>query len=92
MQSCAPGNKGEHRNTPLTLFDSPAASPCCPSLLPFSGQLASTYLDAYLATGDVAFADVARGVLDYLRRDMTAPQGGILRRAGVLGPASLLSR
>lgn len=48
-----------------------------------AGQLASTYLDAYLATGEADFADAARGVLDYLRRDMTAPQGGFYRRARV---------
>ena len=40
-------------------------------------QLASTYLDAFALTGDRAFAGVARGILDYLRRDMTHPKGGI---------------
>lgn len=40
-------------------------------------QLASTYLDAFALTGDWAFAGVARGILDYLRRDMTHPKGGI---------------
>lgn len=44
-----------------------------------AGQLASTCLDAFLATRDPVFADVARGILDYLQRDMTAPQGGIFR-------------
>ena len=40
-------------------------------------QLASSYLDAFALTGDRQFAEVARGVLDYLMRDMTHPQGGI---------------
>lgn len=40
-------------------------------------QLASTYLDAFALTGDHQFAQVARGILDYLRRDMTHPKGGI---------------
>ena len=40
-------------------------------------QLACTYLDAFALTGDRQYAEVARGVLDYLRRDMTHPQGGI---------------
>lgn len=40
-------------------------------------QLASTYLDAFALTGDQQFARTARGILDYLRRDMTHPQGGI---------------
>lgn len=40
-------------------------------------QLACTYLDAFSLTQDPQFAEVARGILDYLRRDMTHPQGGI---------------
>ncbi|KAG2441992.1 hypothetical protein HYH02_009785 [Chlamydomonas schloesseri] len=40
-------------------------------------QLASAYLAAWQLTGDVAFARVARGVLDYLVRDMTCPGGGL---------------
>ncbi|NNE45298.1 MAG: thioredoxin domain-containing protein [Rhodothermales bacterium] len=34
------------------------------------------YTEAYLATGDHFFADVAREVADYVLRDMTAPAGG----------------
>ena len=40
-------------------------------------QLASSYLSAFQATGDRHYAQVARGVLDYLRRDMTHPEGGL---------------
>ena len=40
-------------------------------------QLASSYLDAFALTGDRQYAEVARGVLDYLMRDMTHRQGGI---------------
>jgi uncharacterized protein YyaL (SSP411 family) len=39
-------------------------------------QLVIAYLDAYQLTGDAAFADVARDVLHYVSRDMTAPGGG----------------
>jgi uncharacterized protein YyaL (SSP411 family) len=39
-------------------------------------QLASAYLDAFQITGEVEFAATARDILDYVRRDMTSPQGG----------------
>ena len=42
-----------------------------------NGQLAQTYLDAYRITGDERYARVARGILDYLKRDMTHAEGGI---------------
>ena len=42
-----------------------------------NGQLAQTYLDAYRVTGDERYARVARGILDYLKRDMTHAHGGI---------------
>jgi uncharacterized protein len=38
-------------------------------------QLACSYLDAYQTTHDQRFADVARDILDYVRRDMTGDQG-----------------
>lgn len=41
-----------------------------------NGQLAQTYLDAYRVTGNPRYARVARGILDYLHRDMTHPDGG----------------
>ena len=42
-----------------------------------NGQLVHTYLDAFRITGNVRYARVARGILDYLRRDMTHADGGI---------------
>ncbi|MBA2243137.1 MAG: thioredoxin domain-containing protein [Chthoniobacterales bacterium] len=39
-------------------------------------QLAIAYLDAFQITRDVRFEKTARDVLDYVRRDMTAPEGG----------------
>lgn len=39
-------------------------------------QLAVAYLDAFQITRDPFFESVARDVLDYVRRDMTAPEGG----------------
>lgn len=41
-----------------------------------NAQLVQLYLDAYLVSGNVAFADVARDVLRYVLRDMTHPDGG----------------
>jgi uncharacterized protein YyaL (SSP411 family) len=41
------------------------------------GQLAASYLDAFQVTRDNYFAQLARDILDYLRRDMTHPEGGI---------------
>jgi uncharacterized protein YyaL (SSP411 family) len=39
--------------------------------------LASTYLEAYQATGDAEYARVARETLDYVLGRMTGPEGGI---------------
>jgi uncharacterized protein YyaL (SSP411 family) len=41
-----------------------------------NAQLAGVYLDAFLATGDVEHARVVREILDYVLREMTAPEGG----------------
>jgi len=39
-------------------------------------QITVNLLDAHLATGDERFAWVARGILDYVLRDLTHPAGG----------------
>ena len=39
-------------------------------------QLAAAYVDAFQITRDSEFEAVARGILDYVRRDMTAKEGG----------------
>jgi len=39
-------------------------------------QLACSYLDAFQATHDAAWEKTARDILDYVRRDMTAKDGG----------------
>ncbi|MBF8275234.1 MAG: hypothetical protein HW390_307 [Candidatus Brocadiaceae bacterium] len=39
-------------------------------------QLAIAYLETYQATGKAFYADIARGVLDYVLRDMTSSKGG----------------
>jgi hypothetical protein len=41
-----------------------------------NAQLASLYLDAYLASGDDRFADIARNIFRYVERDLTHPDGG----------------
>ena len=39
-------------------------------------QLAISYLEAYQITHEAFYAEIARGVLDYVLRDMTHPDGG----------------
>src|SRR5512135_1277269 len=39
--------------------------------------LASTYLEAYQATGDAEYARIARETMDYVLGRMTSPEGGI---------------
>ncbi|MBZ5635648.1 MAG: thioredoxin domain-containing protein [Acidobacteriia bacterium] len=39
-------------------------------------QLAISYLEAYQITGDAQYADVARGIFDYVLRDLAHPNGG----------------
>jgi uncharacterized protein YyaL (SSP411 family) len=41
-----------------------------------NGQLASLYLHAYLAFGDVEYRRIVEETLDYILRDMTGPAGG----------------
>jgi uncharacterized protein YyaL (SSP411 family) len=41
-----------------------------------NAQLVQMYLDAYLVSGDVKHAAVAREILRYVLRDMTHPEGG----------------
>ncbi len=41
-----------------------------------NAQLAALYLDAYRVSANKRFADVARGILQYVLRDMTHPGGG----------------
>jgi uncharacterized protein YyaL (SSP411 family) len=39
-------------------------------------QLANSYLDALLITKDARFEKTVRDILDYVRRDLTSPEGG----------------
>src|SRR5262245_16862539 len=41
-----------------------------------NAQLLNLYLDAYLVSGELRFADVARDIIRYVLRDMTHPEGG----------------
>ncbi len=41
-----------------------------------NAQLVSLLVETYQATGDEAFAEIARETLDYVRREMTSPEGG----------------
>jgi hypothetical protein len=54
-------------------------------------QLATACLDAYQITRDPVFENTARDILDYVRRDMTDPQGGFYSAedadSAVSGPA-----
>ena len=42
-----------------------------------NAQLAPLYLDGFAATGNPLYARIARETLDYLRREMTHPDGGL---------------
>ena len=39
-------------------------------------QLAVAYLDGYQISGREGYAEIARGVLEYVRRDLSSPEGG----------------
>jgi uncharacterized protein len=52
-------------------------------------QLASAYLDAFQITGDTNFAAIARDILDYVRRDMTSPEGGFYSAEDADSPISV---
>ncbi len=39
-------------------------------------QLAVAYLEGYQISGRDGYADVARDILDYVRRDLRSPEGG----------------
>ncbi len=41
-----------------------------------NAQLARLYLDAWRVSGQTRYAEVVRGILDYVLRDMTLPEGG----------------
>ncbi len=41
-----------------------------------NGQLVVAYVEAYQATGDPAYARIAREILAYIEREMTSPEGG----------------
>jgi uncharacterized protein len=50
-------------------------------------QLGSAYLDAFQITQDRQYESVARGILDYVARDMTAKDGGFLSAEDADSPA-----
>jgi uncharacterized protein len=41
-----------------------------------NAQLVTTYLDAYLLSGDHQYADVVKDTLNYIAKRMTSPEGG----------------
>ncbi len=45
-------------------------------------QLAISYLEAFQITGDAQYAETARGIFDYVLRDMTDSRGRLLFRRG----------
>ncbi len=51
-------------------------------------QLASSYLDAYQISGDSLFQEVARGIFDYVLRDMTGKEGGFYSAEDADSPIS----
>ena len=51
-------------------------------------QLASSYLEAYQISGDPLFQEVARGIFDYVLRDMTGEEGGFYSAEDADSPIS----
>ena len=51
------------------------------------GQLAVAYLDAFQITQDRQYEAVARGILDYVARDMTSKEGGFFSAEDADSPA-----
>lgn len=47
-----------------------------------NAELAVVYLEAYQATGKEQYKEVARLIFEYVMRDMTSPEGGILLSRG----------
>jgi len=54
-------------------------------------QLTSVYLDAFQITGDAEFAATARDILDYVRRDMTSPEGGFYSAEDADSPVPVMA-
>jgi len=52
-----------------------------------NAQLAVLYLEAFQATGQQEYADVARQTLDYVGREMTHPDGGFFSATDADSPA-----
>ncbi len=52
-----------------------------------NAQLAVTYLEGFQATGDPAYAAVARETLDYVVREMSCPDGGFYSATDADSPA-----
>ena len=52
-----------------------------------NAQLTVAYLEGYQATGDPAYAAVARETLDYVAREMTHPRGGFFSATDADSPA-----
>ena len=55
----------------------PTAVPHFEKMLYDQGQLANAFLDAFSITKDLFYSSVSRDILDYLRKDMTGPDGEI---------------
>ena len=47
-----------------------------------NAQLAQTYIRCYQATGKSFYRGVAEEIVEYVMREMTSPEGGLLLRAG----------
>ena len=57
-----------------------------------NAQLAVVYLEAWQHTGDRSYQRVAREILDYVAREMTAPEGGFYSATDADSPTPEWSR
>lgn len=62
------------------------ADPAYEKMLADNAALAVVYLDAAVATGRADFRDTARGIVDFLLRDLALPGGGLAASLSAVSP------
>ncbi len=78
LQKMAMGGMHDHLGGGFHRYsvDKPWHVPHFEKMLYDQAQLACSYLDAYQTSHAPAFAQTAQAILDYVRRDLTDPEGG----------------
>ena len=78
LQKMAEGGVRDHLGGGFCRYsvDAQWAIPHFEKMLYDNGPLLSLYADAWALTGETLFADTANGIVDWLLREMRAPEGG----------------